>query len=89
MSLYRQLKMGCDFPSSFFKDFIYPLLERGEGERKRGRETLTCKRNINWLPLTCLQPGTWPTAQACALTGNQTTFGWKLALGPLGHASQG
>ena len=50
----------------FFKDFIYLLfLERGEGREKK-RE-----RNINmWLPLMCPQLGTWPTTQACTLTGN-------------------
>ena len=48
-----------------FKDFIYLSLDRGEG-RKKDRE-----RNINvWLPFTCPQLGTWPTTQACALTGN-------------------
>ena len=26
----------------FFKDFIYLCLERGEGERKRGKETSMC-----------------------------------------------
>ena len=26
----------------FFKDFIYLFLERGKGERKRGRETSVC-----------------------------------------------
>ena len=31
-----------------------------------------CKRNIDLLPLTRPQPGTWPTTQACALTGNRT-----------------
>ena len=40
-------------------------------EEKRGREVLMCQRNIYWLPLTCPQVGTWPTAQACALTGEQ------------------
>ena len=51
----------------FFKDFIYLFLEKGEG---RGKER---KRNINvWLPLACPQLGTWPTTQACALTGNRT-----------------
>ena len=30
------------------------------------------ERNINWLPFACPQPGTWPTTQACALTGNRT-----------------
>ena len=51
----------------FFKDFIYLFLERGEGwETER-------KRNINvWLPLMCPLLGTWPTTQACALTGNRT-----------------
>ena len=42
-----------------------------KGGRKRGRGTLICKRNITWLPLEQLQPGTWPTTQACALTRNQ------------------
>ena len=38
-------------------------MERGrEGERER---------NINvWLPLAYPVLGTWPTTQACALTGN-------------------
>ena len=49
----------------FLKDFIYLFLERGEGREKK-RE-----RNINvWLPLACPPQGTWPTTQACALTGN-------------------
>ena len=55
----------------FFKDFIYLILERGEG-REKERE-----RNIHvWLPLTCPQLGTWPTTQACALTGNQLATLW-------------
>ena len=37
---------------------FYLFLERGEGGR--GRETLMWERNINWLPLACPQPGTWP-----------------------------
>ena len=28
--------------------------------------------NIDWLPLTCILPGTQPAALACALTGNWT-----------------
>ena len=49
----------------FFKGFIYLLLDTGEGSEKE-RE-----RNINvWLPLVCPPLGTWPAAQACALTGN-------------------
>ena len=30
-----------------------------------------CERYIDWLPLTCPQPVTWPISQTCALTGNQ------------------
>ena len=53
--------------SSFFKDFIYSFLGRGE-EREKERE-----RNINVsLPLDCPILGTWPATQACALTGNWT-----------------
>ena len=49
-----------------------------------------CKRNINWLPLASPQPGSWPTTQACALTGNQTgdlSF-HRTVLNPLSHTSQ-
>ena len=49
---------------AFKKDFIYLFLERGEGKEKE-RE-----RNTDWLPLARPQLGTWPTTQACALTGN-------------------
>ena len=50
----------------FFKDFIYLFSESGEGKKKE-RE-----RNVNvWLPPLLPQLGTWPTTQACALTGNQ------------------
>ena len=47
---------------------MYLFLERG-GVREKDRE-----RNINvWLPLVHPQLGTWPTTQACALTGNGTS----------------
>ena len=50
-----------------FKDFIYLPLERGERKEKE-RE-----RNTNvWLSLMRPLLGTWPTTQACALTGNGT-----------------
>ena len=68
----------------FFKDIIYLFLERGragDGER-----------NINmWLPLERSLLGTWPSTQARALTGNQTTspLVCRLALNPLSHTSQG
>ena len=68
----------------FKKDFIYLFLERGkEGEKER---------NINvWLPLMRSLLGTWPTTQACALTGNQTgdPLVHRLALNPLNHTIQG
>ena len=41
--------------------------------REGGREGEERERNIDQLPLTCPQPGTWPSTQACALTGNQTS----------------
>ena len=70
----------------FFEDFIYLFLERWGG-RENERE-----RNITvWLPLVHPLLGSWPTTQACALTGNQT-FGslvHRLALNLLSHTSQG
>ena len=62
-----------------FKHFIFKILciylKRGEG-RKKERE-----RNINvWLPLTWPPLRTWPTAQACAVTGNQSATHWFVAL---------
>ena len=69
-----------------FKDFIYLLLERGEGKEKE-RE-----RNINvWLPLTWPPQGTRPATQSCTLTGNRTGHPLirRPALNPLNHTSQG
>ena len=65
---------------------IYLFIFRGEGREK---ET---ERNVNvWLPLAHPPLGTWPTAQACALTGNRTSdpLVHSLALEPLTHTSQG
>ena len=54
-----------------FKDFIYLLLNRGEGGEKE-RE-----RNINvWLFLAHPPPGTWPTTQACAWLGIEPAALW-------------
>ena len=49
------------------------------------------ERNIDLLPLTRPQLGTWPTTQACALSGVvPVTFNvLRLALNPLSHTSQG
>ena len=81
MSYMELLFLILDF---LFKDFIY-LLFRGEG-REKEREG-----NINvWLPLAHPLLGTWPTTQACALTGNQTSdlLVCRPALNPLSHTSQ-
>ena len=76
------------FSGYFFlnKNFLYLFLEKGEGKEK-GK-----KRNISvWLPLTQPLLGTWPSTQACALTGNRTSdpLACSLALNPLSHSSQG
>ena len=77
--------LGC-----FFKDFIYLLLRESTREGERGRETSMCKRYIVWLPLTHHLLRIWPTTQACALTGNQTSnpLVRRLALNPLSYTSQ-
>ena len=72
---------------TFYIYYIYRIiLERGEG-REKERE-----RNINvWLPLARPQLGTWPTTQACALTGDQTSdfLVCGSTINPLGQTSQG
>ena len=52
----------------FFK-ILFIFRERGRKVSRRGRETLICQRNPDWLPLILPQLGTWPVTQACALTG--------------------
>ena len=50
------------------------------------------ERNTNvWLPLANPQWGTWPTTQACALAGNQTSDPsvHRTMPNPLNHTSQG
>ena len=61
------------------------FLERGE-RREKEREG-----NIDWLPLTYPQPGTWPATQACALTRNWTSnlSDCRTMPNPLSHTSQG
>ena len=69
-----------------FKTFVYLLLKRGERKEKE-RE-----RNISvWLPLMHSLLETWPSTQACALPGNQTSnpLVHRLALNPLSYTSQG
>ena len=70
------LTVGIPTSFSFFSDFIY-LFKKFYlfifREKGREGETLMCERNINWLPLTCPQPGSRPAAQACALTRSRTS----------------
>ena len=68
-----------------FKDFIYLFLE-GKGGWERGRETSMCGCLLHAPPL-----GTWPTTQACALPGSQTSDPLVLrpVLNPPSHTSQG
>ena len=79
---------SCSIPlckwNTFLKILFYLILERG-------RETLVCERNINWLPLACPQLGAWASNQACALTGNWTDdlLVLRPALNPLSHTNQG
>ena len=50
------------------------------------------ERNISvWLPLMLFLLGTWPTTQACALTGNRTgdLLVHRPVLNPLSHTSHG
>ena len=69
-----------------FLNLINLFLEKGIGKEKE-RE-----RNISvWLSLMHPLLGTWPTTQACALTGNWTSnpLVHRPALNPLSHTNQG
>ena len=79
-TIVKKLRTFCNFLK-----IIYLFLDRGKG-RERGRETSVCGC-LSHRPL----PGTWPTTQTCALTGNRTgdPLICELALNPLSHTSQG
>ena len=64
----------CIWNELIFKNYlcIYLLLEKGEGREKERERNITV-----WLPLMCLQLGTWPATQACALD-------WESNRRPLG-----
>ena len=69
----------------FFKILFLFYTEGNSGKKER-------ERNINvWLPLPHPKPETWPTTQACVLTGNRTSdpLVHRPALNPLSHTSQG
>ena len=78
---YITVVSWISFVLFFLRCYLF-IFREGEGR----------KRNVSvWLPLTCPQLGTWPTTQACALTGNRTSdlLVHRLALHPMGHTSQG
>ena len=76
--------MNCAF--DFLKRFYLLIFrERGrEGEREGEKHHV-------WLPLRGPPLGTWPTAQACALTGNRNSnfLVCRPMLNPLSHTTQG
>ena len=59
--------------------------------RERGKERESEGNNNVWLPLWRRLLGTWPTTQACALTGHPSSdpFVHRPALDPLRHTRQG
>ena len=70
----------------FFKDFYLFIFREKGREGERDGEKYQCVVSSNAPPL-----GTWPTTQACALTGNRTgdPLVRRLTLNPLSHTSQG
>ena len=50
---------------------------------------LESETSVVWLPVAQAPLGTWPTTQACTLTGNRTGYPLvhRLALTPLNHTS--
>ena len=73
----------------FLKGFLVNLYFREREGRGRETETSMFKRNTDWLPLTCTQPGIWPVTHACALESNRRPFSLQYDTQPLNHASQG
>ena len=75
----------------FLRFYLFIFRARGREEEKGKETSMMCKRNMDRLPLAHPQLGTWPTTQAWALTGNQTSnlLVHRLTLNPLSHTSQG
>ena len=82
--LGHRVHVCLTFVCFFFKILFIQFQREGKGGRKR-------ERNINvWLPLACPLLGTWPTTQACALTGDRTCYPLvcRPTLNTLSHTSQ-
>ena len=84
-------KLKCFYNLTFshhLKNILFYLFyTRREGGREG--EKHQCVRYMDWLPLTHLQSGTWPSTQACALTGDQSYDFANQPLNPLSRTSQG
>ena len=74
------------FLSSSFKKIYLIIFRDGgrEGEREGEKHPCVVASHASLL-------GTWPTTQACALTGNRTSdpLLYRLVLNPLSHTSHG
>ena len=68
----------------FFQDFIYLFLERGKGERKRGKHQCVVASHVASTEDLAHNPGMCPDRE-----WNWQPFGSQPALNPLSHTSQG
>ena len=57
----------------FLRFYLFIFRERGrDGERDEEKHQCVRETSTDWSRLACLQPGTWPTTQACTVTRNRT-----------------
>ena len=87
---FLTVELLCQRVCAFLFKVLFIFREMGR-EGGRGRETSMCEGYIHQLPPASLQLGTWPTTQACALTGDRTgdLSVLRLALHPLSHTGEG
>ena len=70
-STYKHISSANTSPLPSFLTYFLIVRDRGR-EGGREREKHRCETYTDRLPLARPALGTWPTTQACALTGNQT-----------------
>ena len=77
------------FFNTLLKKILFTFRERGREEQ--GERNISVQEIHDGLPFVYPQMGTWPTTQACALTGNQISdlSIHRPVLNPLSHNSQG